>query len=151
MGDLIKFTNFIVEAKRNTYASGAKKEKSTRPNSKDYAYKKYDYYYHDSYIGNKNFIGEELVWQDEKVCWGMNYKGELLVNDIPSGFSKFLKKSLQNVSEESPFRGPKYFENGDFVYKCNWDGTISSFNGVESIFHCGQEIYKLYFHGGALA
>ena len=150
MVDLVKFTNFIVEAKKNTYASGAKKEKSTRPNSKDYAYKKYDYYYHDSYVGDRNFIGEELVWHDEKVCWGMNYKGELLTDEAPSGFSKFLKKCLQNVSEENPFRGPKHFEDGDFIYICNWDGTIHSFNGVECILYRGEQIYKLYFHGGTL-
>lgn len=150
MLDLNKFTNFIVEAKKNTFASGAKKEEPTRPNSKDYVYKKYDYYYHDSHIGDKNFIGEELVWHDEKLCWGMNYKGEILVNDTPSGFSKFLKKSLQNVSTENPFRGPKNFVDGDFTYNCNWDGSLESFSGVESISYCGQEIYKLHFHGGKL-
>ena len=150
MGDLIKFTDFIIEAKRNTYASNAKKDKPLRPNSTDYSYKKYNYYYHDSYIGNKNFIGEELVWKDEKVYWGMNYKGELLVNEAPSGFNKFLKKTLQNVSEKSPFRGPKYFEDGAFTYTCTWDGEIDSFHGKESISHCGEEIYTLYFHGGNL-
>ena len=43
MGNVSKFKDFLVEAKRNTYASKAKKEESSRPNSKDYAYKKYNY------------------------------------------------------------------------------------------------------------
>lgn len=150
MGELIKFTNFIVEAKKNTYASGAKKERSIRPNSKDYSYKKYNYFYQDSYLGDNKFIGEELVWKDEKVFWGMNYRGELLVDETPNGFGKFLKKSLQNVSSDNPFRGPEYFSDGDFTYKCSWDGQVDSFNGVESIFHGGKEIYKLCFHGGTL-
>ncbi|WP_084766829.1 DUF5680 domain-containing protein [Clostridium nigeriense] len=150
MGNMIDLTDFLVEAKKNTYASSTKKEKPTRPNSKDYAYKKYNYYYHDSYLGNNKFIGEELVWKDEKIYWGMNYKGELLVDEAPNGFSNFLKKSLQNVSEKSPFRGPKYFEDGAFTYKCTWEGCTDSFNGIESISHCGEEIYRLYFHGGRL-
>ncbi|MCR1951024.1 DUF5680 domain-containing protein [Clostridium sp. DSM 100503] len=150
MGDLSKFKDFIVEAKKNTYASGAKKEKSSRPNSKDYAYKKYNYYYLDSHVGDKEFIGEELVWLSEKVCWGMNYKGQVLVNETPSGFNKFLKKALKNVSEDSPFRGPKYFEDEDFIYECKWDGDLSLFNGVESISHKGNEVFRLYFHGGNL-
>lgn len=146
----VKFVDFLVEAKKNTFASGAKKEEPTRPNSKDYAYKKYNYYYLDSHVGNQNFIGEELVWHDEKLCWGMNYKGELLVDYAPSGMENFLKASLKNVSIENPFRGPKYFEDGNFIYKCNWDGSLESFTGVESISYCGQEVYKLYFHGGKL-
>ncbi|MBE6053430.1 MAG: XRE family transcriptional regulator [Clostridium sartagoforme] len=150
MGDLSKFKEFIVEAKRNTYASEAKKAKPTKPNSKDYSYKKYDYYYHDSYLGNNNFIGEELVWKDEKVFWGMNYRGELLVDEPPTGFSKFLKKALKNVSEHNPFRGPEFFSEGDLTYKCNWDGEIDSFSGFESILHCGKEVYRLHFHGGKL-
>ncbi|GAB6168641.1 hypothetical protein JCM1393_11010 [Clostridium carnis] len=150
MGDLLKFKKFLVEAKQNTYASGIKREEPSRPSSKDYAFKKYNYYYLDSYVGNKNFIGEELIWHNEKVCWGMNYKGQLLTDDIPSGFSSFLKKALKNVSSESPFRGPKYLEDDDFIYECNWDGDVSSFNGVETIKHNGNEIFKLHFHGGKL-
>ena len=96
MGDICKFKSFIVEAKKNTYASGAKKEPSSRPNSKDYAYKKYSYYYLDSHIGDKEFIGEELVWHNEKVCWGMNYKGQVLVNETPSGFNKFFMAEVLN-------------------------------------------------------
>lgn len=150
MGNVSKFKDFLVEAKRNTYASKAKKEESSRPNSKDYAYKKYNYYYLDSHVGDKEFIGEELVWHNEKVCWGMNYKGQVLVNEAPSGFNKFLRSALKNVSEDSPFRGPKYFKNEDFIYECTWDGDLSSFNGVESISYNGNEIFKLYFHGGSL-
>lgn len=150
MGNVSKFKDFLVEAKRNTYASKAKKEESSRPNSKDYAYKKYNYYYLDSHVGDKEFIGEELVWDNEKVCWGMNYKGQVLVNETPSGFNKFLRTALKNVSEDSPFRGPKYFEDEDFTYECTWDGDLSSFNGIESISYNGSEIFKLYFHGGSL-
>lgn len=150
MGDQSKFKSFIVEAKKNTYASGAKKEESSRPNSKDYAYKKFNYYYLDSFVGNKDFIGEELVWDNEKICWGMNYKGQVLVKETPSGFSKFLKDALKKVSDDCPFRGPRHFEDEDFVYECTWDGDIASFNGVEAIYHKGTQIFKLYFHGGNL-
>jgi Domain of unknown function (DUF5680) len=150
MGDLLKFKNFIIEAKKNTYASGAKKETPSRPNSKDYAYKKFNYYYLDSHLGDREFIGEELVWENEKVSWGMNYKGQILVDELPSGFNNFLKKSLKNVSDDCPFRGPKYFKEDDFIYQCNWDGDLTSFNGMESILHNGIEIFKLYFHGGSL-
>ena len=86
MEDLLIFKKFIVEAKKNSFASSAKNIESSRPNSKDYSYRKYDYFYHDSHVGNNNFIGQEIIWKNEKIYWGLNYKGELLVNDAPSGF-----------------------------------------------------------------
>lgn len=150
MGDLSRLKSFIIEAKKNTYAPGAKKEDASRPNSKDYAYKKFNYFYLDSHIGDKNFIGEELIWENEKPCWGMNYKGQLLIDEAPYGFNKFLKCALEQVSTDSPFRGPKYFENGNFTYKCMWEGDLNFFDGVESISHGGTEIYKLHFHGGKI-
>lgn len=150
MNNLSKFTKFLVNAKQNTYYSRGKSENSSRPNSKDYAFKMYDYYYLDSYLGNKDFIGEEIVWQNEKVFWGMNYSGQLLVDDYPHGFSKFLKEALKNVNEDSPFRGPKQFKQNDFTYECSWDGDIDFFNGSETIKHNDQKIFKLNFHGGFL-
>ncbi len=150
MSNLSKFTNFLVKAKQNTYCSGGKKEKSSRPNSNDYAFKLYDYYYLDSYLGNKEFIGEEIIWQNENVFWGMNYNGKLLVEDSPHGFSKFLKEALKNVNEDSPFRGPAKFENNNFTYECNWNGDIQFFNGSETVKHNGLEVFKLNFHGGFL-
>ena len=62
-------------------------------------YKKYNYYYLDSHVGDKEFIGEELVWHNEKVCWGMNYKGQVLVNEAPSGFNKFLRSALKTYQK----------------------------------------------------
>lgn len=150
MIDTCKLRNFIVEAKKNTYACDSKKEKASRPNSKDYAYKKFNYFYLDSHIADKDFIGEELIWENEKPCWGMNYKGQLLINETPYGFNKFLKNALGKVSEASPFRGPEYFEDGIFTYRCTWEGDPSFFNGFESISHGDTEIYRLYFHGGNL-
>lgn len=150
MTDLSKFTKFLVKAKQNTYCSKGKKQDPSRPKSKDYAFKMYDYYYLDSYLGNKAFIGEELIWENEKVFWGMNYNGQLLVDETPHGFSKFLKEALKNVNEDYPFRGPKEFKQENFTYECSWDGDIEFFNGSEIIKHNDKQIFKLHFHGGLL-
>lgn len=145
-----KFTTFLVEAKKNKNTDNFVHEDSSRPMSKDSTFRKYGFYYLDSSLGNKNFIGEEVVWANENVYWGMNYKGGLTVKDTPLGFKPFLKEVLLNVSEESPFRGPKKYEKSDFTYSCTWDGTIDDFSGFETIEHKGIEVYKLHFQGGKL-
>jgi len=95
-----------------------------------------------------DFIGEEVVFENQKPIWGMNYYGKMLVDEVLPGFSKCLKSSLKAVPVENPFRGPALFEQDGFVYKCSWQGDISEFNGNEAIYFDGIEIYRLSFHGG---
>lgn len=147
MTNTSKFVEFLIDAKKNGYAANGKKEASSRPNSKDYAFQKYDYYYLDSYLGNKDFVGQEVIWQKDHVFWGMNYNGQLLVAEPPAGFSNFLKEALLNVTPEAPFRGPRFFEKNKYTYACSWEGDIFSFKGSETVCFEGKEIFKLYFHG----
>ncbi|WP_243154690.1 DUF5680 domain-containing protein [Clostridium thermarum] len=139
---------FLVRAKRNTYAGDGVLSVSSRPNSKDLHYSEGDLIYIDSYFGSADFIGEEVVFENQKLIWGMNYYGKMLVDEVAPGFSKCLKSALKAVPVEKPFRGPALFEQGRFVYKCSWQGDISEFNGHEAIYFDGIEIYRLSFHGG---
>ena len=51
---------FLVNAKRSTYAAQKGKIPSSRKHSKDLAFKENDYYYLDSYFGEKDFSREEI-------------------------------------------------------------------------------------------
>lgn len=145
-----KLKEFLVEAKRNTYAGNGAFMESSRPGSKDLPYKSGEYYYQDSYFGGFNFIGEEAVWYKEEIIWGMNYYGEMVIEDIPEGFSDCLKGALKCVPVDKPYRGPEYFKSGEFEYKCNCNGNFESFNGDEEIYQNGKLIYRLKFHGGSI-
>lgn len=141
---------FLVEAKKNTYAGEGKKVEPSRLASKDLPFCKGDYHYLDTYLGNVNFIGEEAVWHKDKPVWGMNYYGEMLIEEIPEGFSRFLKNALLNIPSETPFRGPEHYIYGSYEYQCDWTGDIKSFSGDEYIYRNGKLIYRLKFHGGYL-
>ena len=150
MRDLSLLKEFIVEAKENSYAGKSKRVESSRPDSKDYTFKKYDYYYLDSHIGRQKFIGQEIIWKDEKSFWGMNYVGKLLTNEVPNGFTTFLTDALSKVNVDSPYRGPKSYRASDFEYQCSWTGEVDSFKGEEVISYKGSVVFKLDFHGGTL-
>lgn len=139
---------FLVRAKVNTYAGDGTLSASSRPNSKDLKYKDGDLLYIDSYFGGADFIGEEVVFENEKPIWGMNYYGKVLCDDIPEGFSHFLKSALKAIPLEYPFRGPENFMDQRFTYKCSWQGSLSDFMGYEEIYRDDTIIYKLSFHGG---
>ncbi len=148
--NLHEFVDFLVEAKQQTYAGEGRHATSCRPASVDLPYQRGDYDYLDSYLGGFRFVGEEAVWHKGQPVWGMNYYGWMLVEGMPEGFSEFLKRALLKVTPNAPFRGPAHFEEGDFDYRCQWDGAPERFEGRERISLAGRPVYELVFHGGTI-
>lgn len=136
---------FLLKAKKATYAGKGAESIPSRPNSHDLGYMEGSLKYIDTYLGGEKFAGEEALWSDDVAFWAMNYIGRV----IGKGFSgDFLKEALLHVPEDMPYRGPAYFENGDYVYKCTIDGDFHWFNGTEEILLNGEKIYECVFHGG---
>lgn len=152
---------FLLRAKKATYAGHGNETEATRPASHDLVYgerKRKEsenahkdsiekLLYYDTYLGGERFCGEEAVWIDGKPIWSMNYAGRV----IGSGFSgDFLKAALSQATEESPYRGPQEYSEGEFLYRCEVTGVFEWFQGYEEIFRQGEKIYECYFHGGAV-
>jgi len=148
--DTHELARFLVEAKRNTYAAQMGKISSSRKGSKDLGYGKGGYYYLDSYFGEKDFSGQEVVYLDDVPIWSMNYYGRMARDDVPPGFIETLREALLGVEEASPYRGCGRHTRGEYAYRCRSDGTVLSFQGRESIELTGQEVYHLLFHGGQI-
>lgn len=51
--------DFLIEVKRNTYASGSGKVESSRPSSYDLEFNRGKYKYIDSYLGTHMFTGRK--------------------------------------------------------------------------------------------
>ncbi len=149
---------FLVEAKKNTYANAsAEKISSSREGSSDYEYSVnyngVEYKYHDTYFGGTKFMGEEVVYSNSQIFWGMNYYGVTLDESLSEeAMDKALRPALMEVGKEGtlPLRGPKEFVNGEYRYTFSLDGTIENFIGEEKIFKNDQLIYQLHCHGGLI-
>ncbi len=144
------FIEFLLRAKKNTYASGMAPTASSRPGSHDLVFREEPYLYIDTYLGGFHFIGEEAVWENGINIWGMNYYGKMLLTEIPQGFSQFLKTALLLVPVEAPFRGPSEFVADGFRYLCSYEGDLYRFEGREEICFRGEPVYQLTFHGGEI-
>ena len=142
-----KIIDFLIKAKKATYASSGNEAAPSRPNSHDLQYAEGSLKYIDSYLGGDKFAGEEALWENDVPFWAMNYVGRV----IGDGFSgDFLKEALSLVPEEKPYRGPAEYSSGNFTYKCKVDCDFEWFTGYEEIFLRGNKIYELYFHGGVV-
>ena len=150
-----EFLEFLVKAKKSTYAnSNAPKVLSSRVKSKDYEFTDGDYIYHDTYFGGVKFMGEEVVYYNDNILWGMNYYGVTLDDSLAEELmDKVLRVALMKVGKDKdiiPVRGPKEFVNEDYLYTFNVDGDMENFVGTEQIYKDKKLIYELKCHGGII-
>ena len=73
--DLKALCEFLIEAKKNSYAGEGARSPSKCILSKNYLYTKGDFRYEDQYFGEYLDVGEEIVWFKEIPVWGMGYRG----------------------------------------------------------------------------
>ena len=78
----------------------------------------------------------------------MAYYGKVLQDFEPKKAYEFLKKSLLTMPKEAPYRGQKYFKEGDFEYKNDYSGNLESFRGKEKILFKGIKCYEANYFGG---
>ena len=145
--DIGKLIDFRLEANVNTYAAYMNETDPTRLDSHDYSYSNGQYTYHDTYVGGEKFAGEETICLNDKIQSAMNYLGRVL-NQQFSG--DFLKEALRMADKSMPYRGPEYYQSGEFTYKCSVTGDFCWFQGYEEIYCNNVKVYECYFHGGVM-
>lgn len=151
--DLQELSRFLDEAHRNTYANkDAPKAASTRDKSEDYHFAQGDLVYHDTYFGDGDFIGEEIVYKIGAPIWGMNYYGYLKSQNVPEkDVYDFLRESLMRYHADAvPVRGPSRHHVGAWEYANVTDGNLDRFSGTETISLSGTMVYKCWYHGGLI-
>ncbi|MCW4011528.1 MAG: DUF5680 domain-containing protein [Candidatus Bathyarchaeota archaeon] len=141
-------TDFLVEAKRRTYGSGAEPMKLD-DGSKEYRVEIDEHLYRDRYFGGNPFIGQEVVYRNRKPVWSMNYYGKA-TGRTPEEVFSFLGKALGLVESKKPYRGPEKYVEGPWSYTFFSRGNINSFWGEEEIQYDGIRVHWLKFHGGEI-
>ena len=143
--NLDELITFRLEANVNTYAAFMNETESTRLDSHDFRYTNGDYTYHDTYVGGEQFAGQEAIWKNGKSQYAMNYLGRVLAKKFSGNF---LKEALRQADHKMPYRGPEYYQSGEYTYKCSVNGDFTWFQGYEEIYWHDQKVYECFFHGG---
>jgi hypothetical protein len=133
--DTANFIDFLVEAKKQTYASETN-DASVRPlwnEAKQLEYQKNDYLYRDIYFGSVFFAGQEVVEEKERPVWSMVYSGGIVTPSLPraqvASVYAFLRKVLRLVDVQAPYRGPRQWRDGSYTYQNDYEGTWNAFVG----------------------
>lgn len=155
MSDLFSMDSleqFIVQAKRNTYVGGAKRLIPYRLASKDIQFASGDWIYHDSYLGESDFIGQEVVYFQKNPVWAMNYFGYITKPDQMDAHTAglLIKSSLSKMYEEGRFLGAFAHSENNLRYVDTNEGNVTLFHGKEYIYRDDEVVYELLYHGGLL-
>jgi hypothetical protein len=141
---------FILRAKSATYVGSGQKLLPYRLGSHDLQFFDGDWAYHDTYLGENDFIGEEAVYYQLKVAWAMNYFGRILdsqgITSAKAG--EVIKESLTRMYAEGRFLGGFEHRSGEYIYTDTSDGNLTFFTGREWISRTGVTVYELVYHGG---
>ena len=147
--NLENLKEFLFEARRNTYAiNNTPVENARLLASTQLEFQKANYFYRDVYFsGSKRIIGQEIVYQDLKPVWGMNYIGDALGKLE----TMFLQEALFRLAEKCRIGTVCEYEKRELKYQDQGQGSIDDFFGKEQIFVEGKIIYKLNYQGGLIS
>ena len=150
--DLNELTRFIVKAKAASYVGGGKEIPPCRAGAHDLEFSDGAWRYLDSYFGGQDFIGEEVVYYEEKPVWAMNYYGRILVPEKITGAEtgQVIKASLSVMYQQGRFLGGFNLTVGKDVYHDTSRGDTASYSGKEWIERDGERVYELTYHGGLI-
>ncbi len=145
--EIVGLIKFRLEANVNSYAAYMNETDSTRLDSHDFTYSNGPYTYHDTYVSGEQFAGEEAIWYEGKSQYAMNYMGRVLSQRFSGDF---LKEALRAADVSMPYRGPKSYQSGQYIYSCNVAGDFKWFQGYEKIYCENEKVYECCFHGGLI-
>ncbi len=150
MINLKNLKEFLVKAKKFTYASGDTSKKIVEiDRSTTLTFEDSDFKYHDNYFGGEPYGGREVVFLKGEPVYMMVYYG--LVNGEIADFRGvygILQKALSLIPEDKPYRGPKEYLEDDYQYLNNFIGELDNFSGEESISYKRKEVYRAKYIGG---
>jgi hypothetical protein len=148
-----ELANFLVWAKKNSYAAGDKAIKvKLQDGATEIMHVEKNWKYKDRYYGGEPFCGGEVVFYNNEAVWAMNFYGRVAEDrhDQMGPIYKFLQKSLALIDASVPFRGPMKHAEGEFEYHNVYNGNLTQFTGKEIITYRGKEVYCAYYHGGVI-
>lgn len=148
---------FLGKAALASYAGGGAETTPERQGFRELEYTEGRWSYRDSYTGYIRSWGTELVRYDGELIWNTLYGGGMTPHyrgdaEFAHRTFEFLKQAFRTGEKKELFqpRGPKNLKDGDWEYRCDWNGDITEFSGHEAILYKGGVVFTHEFMGGLI-
>lgn len=140
---------FLVDSNKAGYAGGEEKKwVKEKDCSTTIPFEKGLWKSHDNFFGGEPYGGRTIVFYEEKPVWIMVYYGWVEEEIETDSVYGVLKNALAQMPEDYPYRGPKEYSEGEYIYTNNWNGEVDRFSGEEEITQGDKLVYKANYLGG---
>jgi len=140
---------FLVDNNNAGYAGGDEKKWIKETNgSTTIPFAKGVWRSDDNFFGGEPYGGRIVVFKDEKAVWMMVYYGWVKDGVNTDSVYKVLRGALMKMPADHPYRGPREFIQGEYIYRNSWQGELDRYSGEEVITLIGKVIYKANYLGG---
>jgi len=142
--------SFLRDANVHTYAAGENRTSHTTKGAIHFEYSNAPWVFRDTYFGDDQFLGQEIVFFHEVPVWGANYYGYTLITIQKKAIYAFLKEALLQQHPAVPVRGPNQYRQRNLIYTNTPNGTLNSFQGIERIYEAEALLYEGFYQGGMI-
>lgn len=154
---LEQLANYIVESTKNTWAANKGEVLPTFPGGKRYFHRSEDglWEFHDESVGYFSLSGLRVIEFKKKEAWAMTYSGRGMFpgheGEAKETFT-FLKKALMHVEPDFPYRGQKFYQDGEWEYNFGLrEGSdLTQFSGSELISRRRKLIFEQVIGGNVI-
>jgi len=144
-----RLRQFLLESNKAGYAGGEKKKWIKEADgSTTIPFEKGEWRSHDNFFGGEPYGGRTVVFHKDKPVWIMVYYGWVAEGVETDPLYGVLRNALMRMPDDYPFRGPKEYKEGEFIYANSWEGEVDRFSGEEQITQGDTLIYKANYIGG---
>jgi len=140
---------FLINSNKAGYAGGEEKKWIKEPDgSTTIPFERGEWRLHDNFFGGEPYGGRTIIFYKGNPAWIMVYYGWVAEGVGTESVYRVLRNALMRMPEDYPFRGPKEYEEGDYVYTNFWEGELERFSGEEKITQGDRLVYKASYIGG---
>lgn len=146
-----RLRQFLVDSNKAGYAGGDSKKWVKEPDgSTTIVFEQGPWRSHDNFFGGEPYCGRVIVSYKGKPTWMMVYYGWVVEGVEADQIYEVLRDALKQMPEDAPYRGPRRYEQGEFVYTNTWDGYLERYSGEEQISQGERIVYQANYMGGVV-
>ncbi len=142
---------FLIDSNKAGYAGGKNKRWIKEPDgSTTISFEKGFWRSHDNFFGGEPYGGRTVVFYKGNPAWIMIYYGWVVKGAETDPLYEVLRNGLMQMPKDYPYRGPREYKKGKYVYSNSWKGEVDRFSGKEQIAQGDELIYKANYIGGLI-
>jgi hypothetical protein len=147
--DLDQLERFLLAARERTSLGKGHRMPPERPGAVEIVFREGGLTYRDSYFGQGQLIGQEVVRRAGLVVWAMNYVIVLSPAAIVEGeLASFLQRAQLSHYRSRRLLGPYHFEERDLRYEDHTEGGLDLFQGETVVIQREQPLFRMSYCGG---